>query len=68
MCRCFVIRLVYLRPLTTIRLDRQVKVLAWPLHDIAITNIVWCVAHERGVGGGACIARYCVWAKYRGAK
>jgi len=25
---------------------------AWPLHDIAITNIVWCIAHKRGVGGG----------------
>ena len=24
----------------------------WPLHDIAIANIVWCMAYERGVGGG----------------
>ena len=22
----------------------------WPLHDIAITNIVWCMAHKREVG------------------
>jgi len=24
----------------------------WPLHDIAITNIVWCMAQKGGVGGG----------------
>jgi len=24
----------------------------WPLHDIAITNIVWCTIYKRGVGGG----------------
>ena len=24
----------------------------WPSHDIAITNIVWCMAYKRGVGGG----------------
>jgi len=24
----------------------------WPLHNIAITNIVWCMAYNRGVGGG----------------
>jgi len=25
---------------------------AWPLHDIAITNIVWRIAFKRGVGVG----------------
>ena len=25
---------------------------AWPLHDTAITNTVWCVAYNRGVEGG----------------
>jgi len=24
----------------------------WPLHDIAIPNIVCCMAYKRGVGGG----------------
>jgi len=24
----------------------------WPLHDIVITNIVWCIAYKREVGGG----------------
>ena len=24
----------------------------WPLHDIAIANIVWCLAYESGVGDG----------------
>ena len=28
----------------------------WLLHDIAITNIVWCMAYTKGVGGGAYIA------------
>jgi len=30
---------------------------AWPLHDIAITNIVWCIALKGGVGGGGRILR-----------
>jgi len=30
----------------------------WPLHDIAIANIVWCMAFKGGVGGGACIAQW----------
>jgi len=30
---------------------------AWPLHDIGITNIVWCMAYKRGVGGGGRILR-----------
>ena len=25
---------------------------AWPLHDIVITNIAWCMAYTREVGGG----------------
>jgi len=25
-------------------------VLTWPLHDIAIANIVWCIAYTGGVG------------------
>jgi len=29
----------------------------WPLHDIVITNIVWCIAYNRGVGRGVL---YCV--------
>ena len=24
----------------------------WPLHDIAITNIVWCMSYTGEVGGG----------------
>ena len=24
----------------------------WPSHDIAIANIVWCMAFKGGVGGG----------------
>jgi len=24
----------------------------WPLHDIAIPNIVWCIEYNRGVGSG----------------
>jgi len=24
----------------------------WPLHDIVITNIVWCIAYKRAVGRG----------------
>jgi len=24
----------------------------WPLHDIAIANIVWCMTFKGGVGGG----------------
>jgi len=30
----------------------------WPLHDIAIANIVWSMAYKRGVGGGAYIAQW----------
>ena len=30
--------------------------ISWPLNDIVITNIVWCMAHTRGVGWGSYIA------------
>jgi len=31
----------------------------WPLHDIAITNAVWCMAHKVGGSlGGAYIAQW----------
>jgi len=30
----------------------------WPLHDIAMTNIVWCVVYTGGVGGEAYIAQW----------
>jgi len=29
----------------------------WPLHDIVINNMVWCIAHTRG-GGGAPVAEW----------
>ena len=29
----------------------------WPLHDIVITNIVWCKAYEREVEGGSYFAQ-----------
>jgi len=32
-------------------------VAGWPLHDIAIINIVWCMAYKRGGGGGAHVAK-----------
>ena len=28
------------------------------LHDIAIANIVWCMAYTRGVGGASYIAQW----------
>jgi len=31
---------------------------AWPLHNIASTDIVWCMAFKGGVGRGACIAQW----------
>jgi len=30
---------------------------SWPLRDIGITNIVWCMVYQREVGGGSCIAQ-----------
>jgi len=29
----------------------------WPLHDIVITNVVWCVAYKRDAEGGSYIAQ-----------
>jgi len=29
----------------------------WPVHDIAITNIVWCMAYQKGVEGASYIAQ-----------
>jgi len=29
----------------------------WPLQNIPITNIVGCLAYNRGVRGGACLAQ-----------
>jgi len=34
------------------------RVEVWPLHDIAIANIVGCIAYTRWVGGGAYIAKW----------
>jgi len=30
----------------------------WPIHDIAIINIIWCMAYKGRVGGGAYIAQW----------
>jgi len=38
-------------------LDGMYCLCTWPLHSIAITNIVWCIAYERRVGGGAYLAQ-----------
>jgi len=37
------------------RLDQSIPV--WPLHDIATTNIVWCMAYKGEVEGGSFIAQ-----------
>jgi len=39
------------------RVGDTAAVVAWPFHDIAITNIVWFMAHNRGVGEGGVV--YC---------
>jgi len=31
--------------------------IAWPLHDIAIADIVWCMAYTRVRWGGAYVAQ-----------
>jgi len=38
--------------------EGRVWVRDWPLHDIAITNIVWCMAYKGSVGGGAYLAQW----------
>jgi len=30
----------------------EIPLESWPLHDIAIINIVWRMAYKEGVGGG----------------
>ena len=46
----------------------------WPLHDIAIANIVWCMAYIRGSGWGLYVAQQpcnsiaTVWAMQAGRK
>ena len=48
--------------------------LVWPLHDIIITNIIWCMSYKREVEGGLYIARWLcnsiatVWAMQAGRK
>jgi len=39
---------------------------AWPLHDIAFTNIVWCLAHKRGGRGGGRTLRDTVCGQHTG--
>jgi len=34
----------------------ELRLSAWPLHDIVITNIVWCMAYKITFGGGV----YCL--------
>jgi len=34
-----------------LRVGLQQRRAIWPLHDIAITNIVWRIAYKKGVGG-----------------
>jgi len=34
------------------RRDRRWPTVIWPLHDIVITNMVWCIAYRREVGRG----------------
>ena len=29
----------------------------WPLHDIGITNMVWCMAYQRKIVGGSYMAQ-----------
>jgi len=41
--------------ITRPKLDRPL--LPWLLHNIAITNIVWCTAYKSRVGGGARLAQ-----------
>jgi len=31
--------------------------MCWPLHNIVMANIVWCVAYKRGVEEGSYIAQ-----------
>jgi len=46
------------RDVTPFMLRRVNELTGWPLHDIAITNIVWFAAYKRGVGKRAYIAQW----------
>jgi len=35
--------------------SRSHGAVAWPLHNIATANIVWCMAYIKGVGWGSYI-------------
>ena len=48
LCAC-----IYRSPRLAPRLDPADS---WPLQDIVITNIVWCVAYKGRVGGRICMA------------
>jgi len=55
------------------RCRRASAVANWPLHDIAITNVVWRMAYKRGVGGGVVycaidVQKYCNSAGYAGGR
>ena len=38
-------------------MSRVVSFVCWPLHDIVITNIVWCMAYKGRVAGRSYIAQ-----------
>jgi len=40
------------RPEDTLPEGGRERDAAWPLHEIATTNTVWCLAYEKGGGGG----------------
>ena len=44
--------------LLPVRVQKTLVATGCPLHDIAITSVVWCLAHKRGVEGELYIARY----------
>ena len=44
-------------PTNTCECRVSTPVATWPLHDIAITNIEWCMAYKRRFGEGSCIAQ-----------
>jgi len=41
-----------------LQIERERWIKSCPLHDIAITNIVWYMAYKRGFGRGAYIAQW----------
>jgi len=53
-------------PLSPLGYELGVNPTCWPSHDIAMTNIAWCLAaHKGGVGrGGKHTLRDIVWEKY----